>query len=513
MNSKDIIKYIKYIPKEKLKTDTEWFIGWFQDIISVIDKHSKEYLIDLQQFHTYLLRIEQENHLDLEEFISIFNKSFQYNGMTMIQRSYQDFFKKFGINLDRLKTTDIIFISIHKKEIMEECYLLPEQIENIILNYYYSKQEKHRKIYSQSSKISLTDFNHLIIKKLNVETLKSIILDNYIIDKEYIQDYFLTKLERLDKLYIIDIDISNIQNNREFTLLSKEFSKQSKKNKQRDLLQVLKGTYTQFLKANVPYILSKIKYLITEIQEELELVYFLVDINLKFLQNPNDPDILIILNILLGITNNSKNKNIHKLKFRQLCLLKQYVSGILQQIEKPEYSTELIFYIQYINDHINEKNCNKIFLNDDGTIGCQHQTFHFYTIYKWYGIFCKYFTTYFPNESCFIFNIQQKPLDLLYPKKSYCESCHIQYTNAEKEIKFLDSNLKGKNVKISDQYLLYQMRDEIKFYRMKFADHCDIKPFYGHFNQYQSHKKEQQKILQKIINSLKNEIEKCKECL
>jgi hypothetical protein len=48
---------------------------------------------------------------------------------------------------------------------------------------------------------------------------------------------------------------------------------------------------------------------------------------------------------------------------------------------------------------------------------------------------------------------------------------------------------------------------------MKFADHCDIKPFYGHFNQYQSHKKEQQKILQKIINSLKNEIEKCKECL
>jgi hypothetical protein len=73
--------------------------------------------------------------------------------MTIIQLSYQDFFKKFGINLDRLKTTDIAFISIHKKEIMDDCYLLPEQIENIILNYYFSKQEKHRKIYSGSSYI------------------------------------------------------------------------------------------------------------------------------------------------------------------------------------------------------------------------------------------------------------------------------------------------------------------------------------------------------------------------
>jgi hypothetical protein len=236
--------------------------------------------------------------------------------------------------------------------------------------------------------------------------------------------------------------------------------------------------------------------LIKHIEEELVLVDFLVKWTMIYLKDPEDPELMRIIRVLLGISKEYDNYIV--LNIRQRCLLKQFCQGFIKEISLPSYTRKIKYYMRYISENI-KVDCS--YYTDEGNIYCNHETFHYYTIYKWFGVYCKYFNEYFPNKECIFNNIIKEEIDLLYPKKSYCESCYIQYKNNN-----LDRKIVGNG--IDDKYILYNNKESTAFYRMKFSDNCDIESSYGHFKEFKTNKDKSKDILESIVSILKVEIEK-----
>jgi hypothetical protein len=90
----------------------------------------------------------------------------------------------YPVNLNK---NDVKFISENYIKIMNKTYLSPYYIQNIILNYYLSKQTNKGKVYNTERQILFDDFNHLIIKRLTLDTLKELLKDNFIIQDNYLE--------------------------------------------------------------------------------------------------------------------------------------------------------------------------------------------------------------------------------------------------------------------------------------------------------------------------------------
>jgi len=189
------------------KLNVDWNIEKLKQIFlyADIDSSSNNITfnrISLKQFKEYVLDISIRKHISIPEFLSIFNTNFNYTGEDRIMYEHSNLLELYNIDIDHLTEKNIQFLCQHSESVMRELVMIPEEIQNMIYQYFYLKEQKaEQRIYSKPRKLLPIDYNSVVIEQLTLSSLLYILKENYYTfsDSESIQIEILKKIERIDK--------------------------------------------------------------------------------------------------------------------------------------------------------------------------------------------------------------------------------------------------------------------------------------------------------------------------
>ncbi len=430
---------------------------------------------------------EQIPLLDIPEFIDILNKNFDLNVTDFDPFMYSIHKREIKLN------TNIDINKINTEQQLVQLFTYPDLSIKIkfnphmfILRFFLSIRFN----YSTKRKLQLYDFQDELHQRLPYDSLLKVLdfYQNNTLAKENIWSsqilstvkYIAAKTTRLNKFFFIDEHTSNLS-----TIANI------------DVIDTLKNLHEKY-KSLIEYITFASSPFIQEISVisyELELIGVISKFNVlcieqKYIEAKN----------LLNIFINSPNTTHH-----QLCLLTQTIVSQLTNNQRLISDIRKILDDIY-NTSLNLQSCNK-YIDFNSNVFCYHETFMFYSIYKWYQAFIKLIKKY--QNSNLDENISPKQFEFYHdkfldPKITFCNSCYSHYKKYEKDI--------NKN-RQNNIFVLYEERGFISVFRQIFSDSCDIpsQELYkdsqkGHFNEFQNSKNILKSSLKDMFQALKKEI-------
>ena len=289
---------------------------------------------------------------------------------------------------------------------------------------------------------------------------------------------------------------------------------------------------------SIKYLKHSVYKVIKDIKDELELIEMLLYINEYIIENKYEYIKEALKRIKYANYNSNINDINNKFKFSsKTCLLGQIFSSEIKNNMTEKYITNEIITIfkDYINFYGNK--CQRYYDNETYNITCEHDTFKFYTLNKWFNAYnniikVKYNldtehcsdTTEFTNSD-YIKLRENSPSSisnktninsnfLFYPRDIYCNRCYDFYKEYINKID--QQNIKPSEFNKLDyysKYIYFKYKDKIRFYRLKYSSACDgtwnekfKKGYIGHKKEYITIKNNKNNILKSFLESLKNEI-------
>jgi hypothetical protein len=549
--------------------------------------------LNVHYFIDNLIEICEFLSLDLGTFITNFNKLFSYYIEDFPSEITTNSTRPGGlINFNKYFNLDINNLNINSlKILLKKCCTYPFDpeivsfsfsyfgnksiypivfhfnIETLFLQYWYKKQyptDSDLRIFSDKRKLHWMDFDSLIVKKLNDETIKKIM--DLLLSIPYIEGC-LFHLESYGKHFALSVLLKKVENNIE-DIFAQDLIKECS-----DFILYLKSKIVVTDTLNSTDELSHKKYIVDEfskgvykvvskVKDELELISMVIILNEMFLNyiKTNDEVILEDFNKAIWIMTKYGKKtytdeevqhlkyNFSTLNLHTKCCFDQILLSCYDNINKQYYTNRiqknnnltpferfLPIFKDTISYFLTNNNCNlcKDYYQclDKGTkfVFCNHKTISYYAYSKWWYLYKVMIEKYYSqNITELKWNeMVQNTFQVWYPKQAYCDKCHYQYKNYEeivfnttKGIESLFKNLKKSNIskseKISNEMLYVAFNAQVSKFRLLYADNCDI-PFITSSNDLVkiniNHKIEIDaknnnfnQILSNFLNSIKQEI-------
>jgi hypothetical protein len=448
-------------------------------------KHIVEILEDIKSKIPYF---------DIEEFIHLLNQHFLF-----FVSDYESFFERFykkeikniiGVSINDITTENMLAKLLNFDKLASFITFSPHIY---VLQFFLYKQGTiQKKRLSMKRPLEWSDFQDEIHKRLTYDNLLKVldfysnnlsyISENNKLDIEKTIEYVALKTTRLNKFFIIDIlsatqDIENIKDIDIVTELNHLNLKYDK------LIKFTICVYSPFIKQ------------LERILQEIELIGILMKFNILFLDTKEAES----ENLLKEFINSNSITN------HQACLLTQTISQ--QLYENINLNKNLKDILQKIFDNnLNLQRCVN-YINSSKKVYCYHETFLFYSIYKWYLIFINLISKYATKN--FDLNISPESYksyhnNFLDPKISFCNSCYNHYKEYEKQISH-----KG----LQNNFIIYTNKSYSTIFRQVFSDTCDIplgelykKSQLKHFKEYLNSENSVKNLLSKVFLELKKEI-------
>lgn len=545
--------------------------------------------VNVHYFIDNLVEVCNFLNLDLGTFITNFNKMFSYYiedfpseifGISDRPGGLINFNKYFGLDINNL-TLDSLTILLEKccaypfdsNIVSYSCYgnnktIYPINfhfnIETLFIQFWYIyqyPQEADKRIFSDKRKFHWMDFDNLMVKKLNSETIKQMMeillsipniegclfhLEYY--GKQFTENILSTKVEK-DIKGIFDQDL--IKECSDFVLyLKSKITNLQPKEKQKMHAEYIVKEFNK----GVEKVLEKIQY-------ELELISMIINLNemiLDFLETNNQDivkDIHKSIWIMTGYGKTTYNQEeiyhltpkFSRLVFHAKCCFDQILISCHDNIKKQSYSNSisvknnltpsqrfLPIFKDILFDFLNNNNCSLCrdyyhCKSNNTFVYCHHETISYYSYSKWWFLYKVMIEKYY-NED--ITNVKwnemvQNTFQVWYPKESYCEKCYFQYKNYE-EIMFnktkgieplfkllLNKNL-DRNEKIANEMLYVAFMSQVPKFRLLYTKNCDIpmktlgneliKINFNHSNEIKAKKEHFKNILTLFLKSLNNQV-------
>lgn len=306
-------------------------------------------------------------------------------------------------------------------------------------------------------------------------------------------EYLAEKLARQTKLFIVD-----------HTHLTKE-QFEPKMFEHVDVIEELRRAYNQtkmLTQKYMPFAESPILQLLKVIEQELVLIEHIVKFNILCLDKQFKDASEYMLRFVSSAT----------ITEHQICLLAQTIHSQMQTNTRLTQNMRDIFE-QLLTANNRIKNCD-LYFDNKLRVKCQHKTFSFYSVFKWYQAFIKLIDKYMYNSQGFVQNVSPAEYAKLHdrfldPKISFCNHCYDHYKSFEKEIGQL---------KPSDIFAMLTAKSYATVFRLRFSDQCDIpsQPLYkasnkGHFGEYKNSALAARNTLTKLMAMLRKEIFKAQK--
>lgn len=463
--------------EEAIKKNTNFkyfksFLGQFSTI--------KKPRIELYIFQLYIRELAEEMNFDIEQLLIDFNKCLDYSLDERRIRHRLEIKKYYNVDINSLDETQVNTLTKYSYDII---YMIgQDEYDNLILRHFLYLQNSNYRLplYINQRKISALDFNELCYKRLDIDTLCKAIESKYISYDKQAYETLLYKIERQDKLYIINMIDSDKVN--------KDYFKDNLSNIiiNFDLIGEIETYKKRF--SNV-YFNTISNRLIQEIKEELELIHFIIELNTFILQSRWNDSYSLFDNIKKGLTT------------RQNCLLLQIFSSTLDNTISVRFtnSNHFVLLANSIIDYC--KNiCKSKPLNP-----CDHDTFHYYTLNKWILLFKHILVREGLPTNLEPYEINNLKEMILFPKDAFCTKCHDYYKEELQKTTVDISELNKLPVEV--KYVIFQHKNKIPFYRIKYSDLCQTTPGHNpHFLEYINSKQNANEFQTMVFKALTEEL-------
>jgi hypothetical protein len=485
--------------KKIKRDDINPFLTYFAD--HFIYNINNQAYIELEPLKNNIEYLQKILFINIKDFCDLLNTEFNYSGNDQFTRYYRIILRTFNIDIDNINDSVINNIKNNRDAIIQYTNFSTYLIDNLILRYYVCIAHNIPFTeFKNNRKISFLDFNEECCGYLKLDTLIDIYVKNLCFDdSDIIANEILLKAQRLNKLYSIDIPLMTSEVEfRQYTAAHKDRIDELTKIDTVEVIQKLIDII------NTQKFKHKATVIINEIIQDMNLITCIIKINIDFLEGTLDEMILHrYIEVMINHIDYDVPSEITKLNERQKCLLKQVCSGVMPRLiedfnSKPNYSLEFKNIFKEIIDNIPDK-CSR-YINEHMEIKCYHSTFHFYSLNKWMNSFCTIFSQ-LTNKNCEYTNIMHTSIDLLYPKKSFCDSCHEDYKYLQNEqIHF------NQRSPLYTKFEAFRLGEKLLFFRKRFADQCDTTLYSDHFLQIGNQTNRIKSILSEIILSMRSEI-------
>jgi len=401
--------------------------------------------------------------------------------------------------------------AIHRDLPLIRSSVHPHDIDNVMLRYHLHEQQSAAGVLHPNEidgytlfgphvryrKMNWLDFNEEIAKRLSVERSISILNNEDCVDQETvlrIEDVILEKILRVDKLYYIDAKhIASGQALQDYINTTNVTSNAV------DLIDLFDNVGQRVRSTSFQ---NKLIHLRNEIADELDCVSFLHQMCQELEGIPD-----VSANQALQSFADEKIVQIQSMSERNRCLVKQMCISVLHDQSGPSHGPRLRFVCEKINNAVHDS-CLNYYESPGGTVSCQHDTFHFYTLNKWMELFCQMFSITFPSSTCTHANIQsQSDMEVIYPRKGFCSGCYSTYKQMQSSMNtpIINSASLKTSDKTTHRFIALVYNQQLFMYRVRFSDQCDMEAKYSNFSQARNIEEVRNELLREAITALKNE--------
>ena len=455
--------------------------------------------IDLWELKTEIYYMKLAYFINIKQFCELINSNFKYLGSDSFTRSYKTIKRLYKININVLSLDNIKTLKNNYIDLNYNTGLTKNELDNLILRYFITQEDASASTcFSENRKISYLDFNSECCVKLSLDSLINICKNEYCFDSHNdIKKEIIGRIQRMDKLY--SIDIPRVLSEDEFD----EFVVQNK-----DKIDKLYATDTITIIEKTMRFISKpefdsfAKKILIDIKDDLDLIKCIFKINIDFLDGVLDDTMLHrYTRVMIDQFNITVPNEIIKLNTRQKCLLKQVCVGaiyIQTKLQGVMYSDRFITLLNKIITKIPDM-CSR-YIDPVLEVSCLHDTFSYYALSKWMNMFCGVFLIK-TGIDCNYVNVMNASIDLLYPKRSFCDNCHDDYKALQQtQISITQrSDLNTKNQ-------AFVLAEKLVFFRRRFADQCDTELYPTHFLQINNQEQKVKTLINEMVLSMRSEI-------
>lgn len=509
--TEQVLNYIRKNFASNHSSNQQPDLSIFDELVQYLSKYNydekqvsenRSYVNNVSHITEILENIKSKiPYFDIEEFIHILNKHFKFyvtDYELFLAKSYKRQIKNYlGISINDISTEDMLVKLLNFKYLASMLTFSPHLL--VLRFYLYKQGGLVKKEMSEKRPLDWSDFQEELHKRLTYESLLKVldfynsnlgsIAEENKLDIEKTIEYVASKTTRLNKFFIVD-DLAPTQpigNIQDIDIANE--------------LEQLDIKYDKLIKSTTDLNSPFIKQVETIVQE-IELIGVIVKFNILFLDRKlSDSE-----NLLISFLNNSLTTN------HQVCLLIQTISQQSNKNNNLDPHLKNIF-LKIMNANNYTQRCSN-YINSSNEVHCYHETFMFYSIYKWYLIFIDLLQKYAnPNFNSDISPEKYRQYHDIFldPKISFCNSCYQYYKEYEKQ---LNSQL------VRNNFIQYENKAFSTIFRQVFSDTCDIPNTKLYINSQKKHKTEvsnslttEKNLLNKLFVELKKEIFRCQKVI